>query len=337
MFRRITFLTGVFCLLQFLISSVSIADEIRPGYLELKESSENTFSVIWKVPAKGDKKLALYAKLPADCQNKTQPYAQMINAAYIERWIIACERGLLEQTISISGLATTNTDVLVRIEFNNGASQSVLLTPSNNTFNIPAHASRLQIAETYSWLGVTHILQGIDHLLFVLALMLIVTGKRQLLWTITAFTIAHSITLAGATLGIIYVPQQPVEAVIALSILFLAVEIVHGKRGHPGAAARWPWLVAFIFGLLHGFGFAGALAEVGLPQQAIPIALIFFNVGVEIGQLLFVMTVIILGWMMRWLMHKLRQPTLLDNAETVAVYVIGSLSSFWLIERVSSF
>jgi hydrogenase/urease accessory protein HupE len=333
MHRRVLGHIGIFWLLQLFICSLSVADEIRPGYLELKENNENTFSVIWKVPAKGDKKLALYANLPTDCQNKTQPYAQLINGAYIQRWIITCKQGLLEQTISISGLAATNTDVLLRIEFINGTSRSVLLTPSDNTFNVPAHASSLQIAETYTWLGITHILLGADHLLFVFALLLIVTGKRQLLWTITAFTLAHSITLAGATLGLIYVPQQPVEAVIALSILFLAMEIVNGKRGHPGAAARWPWLVAFIFGLLHGFGFAGALAEVGLPQQAIPLALIFFNIGVEIGQLLFVFVVLLLGWAL----HRLKQQALLGKAETVAVYAIGSLSSFWLFERISTF
>ena len=323
----------VCCLLQFFINSISVADEIRPGYLELKESSENIFSVIWKVPAKGDKKLALYTKFPADCYNKTQPHAQLIGGAYIQRWIIACEQGLLKQSISVSGLDATNTDILLRVEFINGASRSVLLTPTANTYNVPAHASDLQVAATYTWLGITHILLGVDHLLFVFALLLIVSGKRLLLWTITAFTLAHSITLAGATLGLVYVPQQPVEAVIALSILFLAMEIVHGKRGHPGAAARWPWLVAFIFGLLHGFGFAGALAEVGLPQQAIPLALIFFNVGVEIGQLMFVSVVLLAGWAL----HYLKYPVLLEKAETVAIYIIGGLSSFWLFERISLF
>lgn len=333
MHRRVISYIGIFWLLQFFICSTSIADEIRPGYLELKENSKNIYSVIWKIPAKGNKKLSLYAKLPSTCTNKTQPYSQLINGAYIQRWIVACDQGLLEQSISISGLATTNTDVLLRMEFINGASQSVLLTPSRNTFNIPAEASVLQIIGTYTWLGITHILQGLDHLLFVFALLLIVTGKRQLLWTITAFTLAHSITLAGATLGLVYVPQQPVEAVIALSILFLAMEINHTKRGHPGAASRWPWLVAFIFGLLHGFGFAGALAEVGLPQQAIPVALIFFNVGVEIGQLLFVSAVLLTGWAL----HRLKQPALLARSETAAIYIIGSLSSFWLFERISLF
>jgi hydrogenase/urease accessory protein HupE len=172
-------------------------------------------------------------------------------------------------------------------------------------------------------LGVEHILLGIDHLLFVFALLLIVDGTRRLIATITAFTIAHSITLAAATLGFVQVPQQPVEAVIALSIMFLAMELVHGRRGKPGAAARWPWLVAFTFGLLHGFGFAGALAEVGLPQQAIPLALVFFNVGVELGQLLFVTAILLLAWVLR----QLRMQALIEASQMVVVYAIGGVAA----------
>jgi hydrogenase/urease accessory protein HupE len=317
----------------FCLSGFSLADEIRPGYLELKEDSPNLYSVIWKVPAKNDKKLSLKALLPENCINKTQPNAQFINGAYIQRWITLCDGGLKDQTISIEGLESTITDVLLRIDFLDGRYQTALLTPGEASFIVPARASSLQIVSTYTWLGMTHILAGIDHLLFVFALLLIVKNYRRLLWTITAFTLAHSVTLAGATLGLIHVPQAPVEAVIALSILFLAMEIVHEKRGHPGAAARWPWLVAFIFGLLHGFGFAGALAEIGLPQQAIPLALIFFNVGVELGQLLFIAVVLSCGWVL----HQLKQPKLVSQAETVALYVIGGLSSFWLIERIAAF
>ena len=326
--RRIVIGFVLFCL-----AAASAADEIRPGYLELKESSHNIFSVVWKVPAKGDKKLSLKAQLPDNCKDKTQANAQLINGAYIQRWVIVCDAGLVEKTISIAGLDSTNTDVLLRLEFIDGASQSVLLTPAKHSYQISAEASSLQIMGTYTWLGISHILLGIDHLLFVFALLLIVSNMRRLIWTITAFTAAHSITLAGATLGFVYVPPQPVEAVIALSILFLAMEIVHAKRGRPGVAARWPWLVAFIFGLLHGFGFAGALAEVGLPQQAIPLALIFFNLGVELGQLLFVVTVVLLGWVL----HQLKQPKLMGRAETVAIYSIGSLAAFWLFERISMF
>ncbi len=323
----------LFWLLQTLLISASFADEMRPGYLELKESSPKLFSVLWKVPAKGDKKLALNVKLPLDCQDKSQANTQFINGAYIQRWVVQCKTGLVDQSIAISGLTTTNTDVLVRLEFTNGSSQSILLTPSKNSFQVPKQASSSQVIGTYTWLGITHILMGVDHLLFVFALLLIVTGKRRLLWTITAFTIAHSITLVSATLGLVYVPQQPVEAVIALSILFLAVEIVHGQQGRPGFAARWPWLVAFVFGLLHGFGFAGALAEVGLPEQAIPLALIFFNVGVELGQLFFIAIALLLGWML----HSFKQPILMVGLKTSIIYSIGGLSSFWLFERISLF
>ncbi len=320
-------------LVLYLFASISLADEIRPGYLEIKENSQNVFSVLWKVPTKGDRKLSLYAQLPESCIEKTRPNSRLVNSAYIQRWLVVCDGGLLEETLSIRGLKSTNTDVLLRLEFIDGTSQSVLLTPTKESFTIPAKPGSWQIITTYTWLGITHILTGVDHLLFVFALMLIVNGKRRLLWTITAFTLAHSLTLAGATLGFVYVPQQPVEAVIALSILFLAVEIVHGKQGRKGAAARWPWMVAFVFGLLHGFGFAGALAEVGLPEQAIPLALVFFNVGVELGQILFVVTVLSLGY----LLHKLKQRKLLDWSETVALYTIGGLSSFWLFERISAF
>jgi hydrogenase/urease accessory protein HupE len=328
MIQRIAIGFVLFCLAQ-----LSLADEIRPGYLEIKENSENIFSVLWKVPAKGNKKLSLLAQLPANCVNKTQANTQFINASYIQRWITTCEGGLVDQSISIAGLESTSTDVILQLEFISGVSQSTQLTPTKNSYTVPAEASSLQIVSTYTKFGIEHILMGVDHLLFVFALLLIVGSTRKLVITITAFTLAHSITLGAATLGFVHVPQQPVEAVIALSILFLAVEIVHGKQGRQGYAARWPWLVAFVFGLLHGFGFAGALAEIGLPQQAIPLALVFFNVGVELGQLLFVSGIVLLTW----LLHKLNQQKLVSRAETAVVYSIGGLASFWLFERISLF
>jgi len=320
-------------LIYIVLTGTAFADEIRPAYLEIKENTSNLYSVLWKVPAKADKKLAIKPLFDNDCIAKTQAITQRVNASYVQRWMLACNNGLQNKTISITGLEMTNTDVLVHLEFINGVSHTAQLTPSNRFYVIPQEASTLAVIKTYTWLGIEHILLGFDHLLFVFALLLIVNNNRRLLITITAFTVAHSITLAGATLGFIHVPQQPVEAVIALSILFLAVEIVHGRQGRPGYAARWPWLVAFIFGLLHGFGFAGALAETGLPQHAIPTALIFFNVGVELGQLIFVLVVVLFTW----LLHQLQQQKLLKRAETVVIYSIGGLSTFWLFERVSLF
>ncbi len=315
------------------LANISIADEIRPAYLEVNEESPNTYSVLWKVPIKSGQTLSLAPHFPNSCINKTAITSHTINGATLQRWYINCTNNIVGQRISIEGSDNNNTEVLLRLKWLDDSVSTSLLKPSAPFYFIPEKSTTTDIAITYLLLGTEHILLGVDHLLFVFALLLIVSSTRRLIVTITAFTIAHSITLASATLGFIHVPQQPVEAVIALSILFLAVEIVHGKNGHPGAAARWPWLIAFIFGLLHGFGFAGALAEVGLPQQAIPLALIFFNIGVEFGQILFVATIVIIGW----ILHRLRQPALLERSETIAIYTIGSLSSFWLFERISLF
>ena len=310
-----------------------MADEIRPAYLELKEIKQSIFSLILKVPAKGSKKLNIKAELPQECTNITPVSTHLVDGASLERWSVKCEDGLVGKTLVAKGLITTNTDLLLRLEFIKAAPQSVLLTPTKTSYQVPKEASSLQIVKTYTWLGITHILMGFDHLLFVFALLLIVKNMRRLLWTITAFTLAHSITMAGATLGFIHIPQQPVEAMIALSILFLTMEIVHEKQGKVGLTIRYPWLIAFIFGLLHGFGFAGALAEIGLPQQAITLALIFFNIGVELGQLVFVAAVVLIGLALQ----RLRHPYVLQKVEMVVVYAIGGLSSFWVFERISAF
>jgi hypothetical protein len=185
-------------------------------------------------------------------------------------------------------------------------------------------------ARRYLGLGIEHILLGVDHLLFVFALLLIVRGPWMLVKTITAFTLAHSITLALATLGVVHVPARPVDAAIALSIVFLAAEILHARQGRPGLTARKPWVVAFAFGLLHGLGFAAALTQLGLPQSEIPLALLFFNVGVEIGQLMFVGVFLALGWALRQL-----QVTWPRWSESVPAYAIGTIAAFWLIERTS--
>ena len=319
--------------LSFIFFMSLHADEIRPAYLELKEKTPNTFSVVFKVPAHGDKKLSLQAVLPETCQLLGEKNAAFLAGSYIERWYVKCKTGMINEQIKVVGLENTNTDLLLRLEFLNGTSQSELLSPVKTSYTVPQEASSSQVIKTYTWMGITHILMGFDHLLFVFALLLIVKSMRRLLWTITAFTLAHSITMAGATLGIVQIPQQPVEAMIALSILFLAMEIVHEKQGKVGLASQYPWLIAFIFGLLHGFGFAGALAEIGLPEQAITLALIFFNIGVELGQLMFVSTVVLAAW----LLQRLNYPKLMEKAEMFVVYGIGGLSAFWVFERISAF
>ena len=235
----------------------------------------------------------------------------------------------------------TSTDVLVRIETLDGTVQTERLTPTRTAFIVQATPDASDVAATYLRLGVEHILFGFDHLLFVLALTSLVSGWRRIVATVTAFTVAHSITLAAATLGFVSVPGPPIEAAIALSIVLVAVEIVNARRGAPSLAARWPWLIAFSFGLLHGFGFAGALAEIGLPHYAIPIALLFFNLGVEIGQLAFVAAVWTAGAILRRAMMLRHTPAqvfqTVNRIDVLAAYAIGAVAAFWLIERTYGF
>ena len=325
------FFTTLFLLLA--VSGASLADEIRPGYLELNTTDGSVYSIKWKVPMKGNMVLSLKPVLPDSCTERTPPGSIAAGGAMITRWSVSCPAGIEHERIRIDGLENTMTDVLVRVVRLDGMTQMVRLTPTDTGFEVAAETTRLEVIQVYTELGIEHILLGVDHLLFVFALLLIVNGWRRLVGTITAFTLAHSITLFAATLGYVHVAQSPVEAVIALSILFLATEIIHNRQGRPGLAKRFPWMVAFIFGLLHGFGFAGALAEIGLPQQSIPLALLFFNVGVELGQLLFVTAVISVGWVLK----KLVAQSLLQGSEVAASYLIGSLSAFWLIERTYSF
>jgi len=229
----------------------------------------------------------------------------------------------------VNGLGETQTDVLLRVDYLDGSASNQRLTRDEPTVTIPLRPSALDVVRTYTSLGVEHILLGVDHLLFVLALLLLVRGLRRLVATVTAFTVAHSVTLGAATLGFVHVPPAPVEAVIALSILFLACELARRRTGGDAdLTERFPWVVAFSFGLLHGFGFAGALSEVGVPAQAVPLALLFFNVGVEIGQLLFIGAVFGLGWAVR--SSALRVP---QGWQRAAAYGIGSVAAFWLVQR----
>ncbi|MDH4115433.1 MAG: HupE/UreJ family protein, partial [Burkholderiaceae bacterium] len=239
------------------------AHEVRPGYLEVRQVEAATFDVLWKVPANGEYRLRLHARLPEECQGAPNQ-GTFVGGAFVERWRAQCPGGLVGRTIDIEGLSATRTDVLARIEWSDGTTQAVRLTPERTSFEVKAAPDALEVVRTYFVLGVEHILLGIDHLLFVLGLLFLVGSWKRLIATVTAFTVAHSITLAAATLGLVHVAQAPVEATIALSIMFVAAEIIHGAHGESRLASRAPWLVAFVFGLLHGFGFAGALREIGL-------------------------------------------------------------------------
>lgn len=320
-------------LVLLLITAIpGMAHEVRPGYLEITETAPERYQVLWKIPMKGDAVLRMTPIFPETCTEQTPPSSRKVAAAMVRQWSIICAGGLKDDDIAIEGLQNTLTDVLARVTHAGGATQTVRLAPDNIRFTVSGIPSTLEVITTYLSLGIEHILLGIDHLLFVFALLLIVKGWRRLVGTITAFTVAHSITLAAATLGYVNVPQAPVEAVIALSILFLATEIIHMQQGKIGLAQRYPWLVAFIFGLLHGFGFAGALSEIGLPQSDIPLALLFFNVGVEVGQLIFVATVLLIGMILKRLIS---QP--MRWGETIITYMIGGIAAFWTIERVAAF
>ena len=313
------------------------AHEVRPAYLELRQTGSETYDALWKVPGQGENlRFGLYVELPAGCTNAAEPLGSMVNSAYTERWTVKCPGGLSGGTIHIAGLSGTATDVLVRLERTDGSTQVTRLTPSNPSFVVETTPGALEVARTYLVLGVEHILFGFDHLLFVLALFILVNGTGRLIATITAFTVAHSLTLAGATLGFVHVPGPPVEAGIALSIVFVAAEIVHSRQGRIGLTERFPWIVAFTFGLLHGFGFASALSEVGLPQSAIPVALLFFNAGVEIGQLFFVASIFAVIALARQVTQRIgvSQPAW---AWRVPAYAIGSVSAFWIIQRISVF
>ena len=319
-----------------LLAGAAFAHEVRPGYLELKEAGDDTWNVVFKVPGRGpERRLGLYVRLPPDCVPVMPPRVEYRGAAFLERMTFRRTGGLTGAEIYVEGLATTMTDVLVRVERADGSTQVALLTPGDPSFVVEDAPTWGRVARTYLDLGVAHILLGIDHLLFVLALLLTVKGWRRLLATITAFTIAHSLTLAAASLGLVHVPQPPVEAIIALSIVFVVIEHLRADPAAPGLTERRPWTIAFCFGLVHGLGFAGALAEIGLPQNAIPLSLLFFNVGVEVGQLLFVAAVVALLTLVKRA-HVVR-PRFASASQVAAAYAIGCCAVFWLVERVLAF
>jgi hypothetical protein len=307
------------------------AHEVRPGYLELRETAANTYAVLWKVPAVGDMRLSIYPRFPKNCNPAGDVASYRASDSYIERLTLACPGGLNGGKVAIDGLAATMTDVLVRIECEDGTIQVARLTQSVPALVVDASPGRLQVARVYSVLGVEHILTGVDHLLFVLTLIIITRGGWKLVKTVTAFTLSHSITLTAATLGFVHVPQRPVEAVIALSIVFVAAEILRMRRGIKSITISAPWMVAFSFGLIHGLGFAGGLSDAGLPVAHVPMALLFFSLGVESGHFLFIGVVLSLIAMV----HRARIP-FPRWTELVPPYAIGATAMFWVIQRTIS-
>jgi hydrogenase/urease accessory protein HupE len=325
-------------LIAVLVLAVALpasADEFRPAYLQLTQTSADSYDVLWKSPALDEyTPLKVHPVFPAGVTEQGARHSTFAAGTMRQRWHIVVPGGLNGKAIVFPGLAEARIDILVRLERLDGTVQLERILPSQPSFTAKASPGATEVARTYVIIGIGHILLGFDHLLFVLALVMIVKSTRRLLVTITAFTVAHSITLSLATLGVLTVPGPPVEAVIALSIVFVASEIIHQRQGREGLASRKPWVVAFAFGLLHGLGFAGALAEVGLPENSIPLALLFFNIGVEIGQVLFIVAVLAIY---RTLSKLLAGRFDLTRLAPVQAYVIGGLASYWLFERVAGF
>ena len=311
------------------------ADEFRPAYLQLTQTGAESYDVLWRSPALDEyTPLKLRPVFPAEVRERGNRHSSYAAGILRQHWRIEVPGGLDGKAIAFPGLVESRVDVLVRLQRLDGSTQLERILPTRPEFTATASPGAHEVAWTYTVIGIEHILLGFDHLLFVLALVMIVRSTRRLLITITAFTVAHSITLSLATLGVLHVPGPPVEAIIALSIVFVAGEIIHQRQGREGIASRRPWVVAFAFGLLHGLGFAGALAEVGLPENAIPLALLFFNIGVEIGQVLF----IVVALAIYKLLSKLVAGRIdLARLAPVQAYVIGGIASYWVFERVTGF
>ena len=313
------------------VSLPTLADEISPALLEIDEREGGWVDITWKIPVKENRGLGLTPVLPDFLEPVGPPSSRRSGGnGYVE--FTSYRNGgqsLTGHTVSVDGLGPIQTDVLVRISLADGSAHSTILRAGNESYTIPAQATKADIAVSYWGMGTIHILEGFDHLLFLLTLLLIVTGLWPLLKTVTAFTVAHSLTLAFATLGLVNVPPAPTEAVISLSIMLLAVEAVRKFGGELTLSERYPWVVAFTFGLVHGLGFAGALSEIGIPQNEVPLALLMFNLGVETGQVLFVIAVSLLLAGLSNLHNKTA-----DGLMRTAPYAIGGLAAFWTIERV---
>ena len=314
-----------------LAASAASAHETRPAYLEIKEAAPGQFLVLWRTPLMAGMRLPVVLKLPDNVRDLREPSVQELSDSLVERrWVDAGPDGLAGKRIEFSGLQMTITDVLVRLEMLDGSKWTTIAHPSQPWIEIAASQTWAGVAATYIVQGIRHILFGADHMLFVLGLLLIVKDRWMLLKTVTAFTVAHSITLAIATLGYAEMPVLPLNAAIALSILFLGPEIVRSWRGETSFTIQHPWAVAFAFGLLHGFGFASALTSAGLPRQELPLALVSFNVGVELGQVGLIVLIVALERSFRIL--EVRWPRW---AQMVPGYTVGSLGAFWTVQRIA--
>ncbi len=315
------------------LAAPALAHEVRPAHLNVTELQEGRYLVRWKVPALGDRVLAIHPTFDTACTVEEDQRDGLSMGASVTTWSIVCSHCLAGTSISFQNLSTTMVDVLVQISFIDGRYYTGLVTPSSAVFKIPKRDSEASVFRSYLTFGVEHILTGWDHLLFVLGLVLLVTNGHRLLWAITGFTVGHSVTLVLAILGFVAVDRRPVEALVALSIVLLGVENVRYRRtGVETLAVRWPWLVSSAIGLIHGLGFAGALSEYGLPAYARYLSLFAFNLGVEVGQLTFVVGLIIAAF----LLNRATQKELIW-VQSAAIWLVGVSGAYWFVQRTVAF
>ena len=305
------------------------ADELRPAYIEMTEQSPGQWVLLWKASTNSRLGQTGEIIIPENCRIDGEPRREYSGSNILTRLALRCDGSVQGKIIGLKGLELSTTDALVRIAPIDSPMQTLRLTPDQPAASLAKPSVISNVAATYTILGFEHILLGFDHLFFVLALVLLLKGGWLVAKTVTAFTIAHSLTLVGSTLGLLSLPPQPVEAVIALSIIFLAVEVVKSRPDDIRLSERFPWIVAFLFGLLHGFGFAGALAEIGLPEGDVPLALLTFNLGVEIGQLAIVAVALAALHILRKFQIHWLHPT-----KTAMAYGIGIIATYWFVERM---
>ena len=314
---------------MFLSTRLASAHALDPVLFELSERPDGKIDVSWKAPNAKVPGLDLVPILPSECRREGEVTDELDDDAMISRWVLDCGGSLVGRTVGIAGLEST--DALLRVTLASGAVDRRVLGAEHPTIVVAAQPTRFDVLFDYARLGIEHIATGIDHLLFVFGLLLLTGGTRLLLVTITAFTLGHSVTLALAALEIVTVPQAPVEVVIAVTIYVLAIELAREVRAGQTLLRRRPWAMAFLFGLLHGLGFAGALRETGLPVNDVPLALLSFNVGIEIGQVAFVAAVLVLFQVFRSLVRALPA-----WAPKVPVYAMGIASVYWILDRASA-
>ena len=316
-------------LLSVLWPILSFGHEIRPGYFEIKEITDGRYDILWKQPTQGVVAVHLVPHISGGALDRQPSVVDAAMGFEITQWRDLAIPDLDGRTLEIEGLDRTITDVLFTTVTADGETNQTILRPDSPRTELHLHRTGVAVP-AYIWLGIEHILTGFDHLSFVLGLMLLVNRVGPVVRTVTAFTVSHSITLALSALHIMKIRAATIEALVAFSIIFVAVEVVHAYRGRRGLTVRYPWLIAFSFGLLHGSAFANALSEIGLPPNAIPMSLFLFNVGVEIGQLMFVAVIVGITWLLTRL--PVQWPKWI---RWIPPYAIGSFASFWFIGRLA--